>query len=139
MRQALRRGWLLGAAVSLGACVGPVQPPASLPISSVPPTDSPAFATFCAPKPLVPGGGPYLTCRSAIDAALAVLPQVHAPMSLVSFQYDCPGPGDCAVWLFGVVQVRFANAPSLSVLVRVSMASDGHVATTVPVQVIQNE
>src|SRR3954451_183905 len=71
---------------------------------------TPSFAKTCDPKPEVPGGGPYLTCQSAIAFAVATLPAGHPEVEAAASHYDCPQGSDCAVWLFGSVDLHFAGS-----------------------------
>jgi hypothetical protein len=99
-------------------------PPASGP---APTSTASAFVTTCDPKPDVPGNGPYLTCSSAVRAAIATLPRSHPAIRAAAFHYDCPVGADCAVWLFGAVEISFVG-PDPEAVIHLVLGPDGHVS-----------
>ena len=84
----------------------------------------------CDPVPVVPAGAAPLGCLGAVNAAIAALPTGHARVASATFHYDCPPGADCAVWLFGVVDLRFADPGLPAARVRIALNADGHVQAT---------
>lgn len=125
--------------VAVAACTSaPTVAPTAAPVAIATPTVAPTDALpVCDPPPAVPG--PRLGCAEAISAARKLLPPVHAPITSQTFRYSCPGTGvgvpDCAVQMFGIVDITFLNSshviPQPTLRVRVSRGDEGIVLATI--------
>jgi hypothetical protein len=105
-------------------------------VSPVPPPN-PSPMTVCHPVPPYYKGvfSPFLTCASAVAAALAALPADHPAIARIEFQFGDYCPGGCSGLnlLDGYVIVTFVDGPALLLSVRDESPTSGvHVTSVGP-------